>query len=112
MLRGFGQRAAVAITLMGVLLLSVGVCVLPAQHAAHGCCSHMGVPCESLNANCCAAGPQIPAAVVSPVFAGLASIDLAPVFQPAIDRSLPNELVIARIAPSLSPPTVIFSLRI
>jgi hypothetical protein len=112
MLRGIGQRTAVAVTLMGVLLLSVGTCVLPAQHATHSCCMHMSMPCKSLSASCCTAGPQAPPATVTPIVTGFASMDVAQVFLPARDSSLSREAVGAPIMPPQSPPTGNFILRI
>jgi hypothetical protein len=112
MLRGISQRTAVAITLLGVLLLSVGTCVLPTQQATHRCCMQMSMPCESVNASCCTARPQVPPATVTPAFAGFASLDVAAEFLPANDSSLSREVVIALVAPSQSPPPGISILRI
>jgi hypothetical protein len=112
MLRGVNQRTAIAITLMGVLLLSIGTCVIPAQSAAHSCCSHMGMPCPSVNAGCCAASPGTPTAVVTPAFPGLAPIDIAADFLPAGDSSVSRDAMIASILPSQSPPPGIYILRI
>jgi hypothetical protein len=112
MLCGIGQRTAVAITLLGVLLLSVGTCVLPAQPATHSCCMHMSMPCKSLNANCCAAGPQVPPATVTPIVTGFASMDVAQEFLPASARSISREAVSARLVTPQAPPAGNFILRI
>jgi hypothetical protein len=112
MLCGIGQRTAVAITLIGVLLLSVGTCVLPAQRAAHSCCMHMSMPCESLQASCCVAAPQSPPAAVTPLFTGLTQADVAQNFHLAGDASNPREALIAAVLPSQSPPPGNFILRI
>jgi hypothetical protein len=110
MLRGTFSRTAVAISLIAVLLLSVGTCVVPAHAATHICCMHMSVPCEG-KADCCKASPLVPPATVTPLFAGLASMDLAEVFLSA-NHSSTRETAIARIVPSQSPPPGFFSLRI
>jgi len=112
MLRGFGQKSAVAITLIGVLLVSVGVCLLPAQHPTHSCCSHMSMPCDALNASCCAASPHVPLASVTPVFRGLTSMAVAQAYLPSHHSSMPRVVAIAPVAPSQSPPPGLLSLRI
>jgi hypothetical protein len=112
MLRGLNQRTAVAIVLMGVLLFSVGTCVLPAQHAAHSCCMHMSMPCGSSARTCCAAGPQIPPAVVTPAVSGIAVTAVAEAFLPASVGSVSHDVVTAAVIPSQSPPPGNFILRI
>ncbi len=112
MLRGISQRTAVAITLMGVLLLSVGTCVVPAQQATHKCCMHVGMACSGVKADCCKASPQIPPATVTPLFAGFASTDVAEVFLSAKDNPASRGVAIAPALPAQSPPPGNFSLRI
>lgn len=112
MLQGVGRRTAVAITLMGVLLLSVGTCVAPAQPAAHNCCMHMSMPCNGTKASCCIVRPQAPPATVTPIFAGFASMDVVQEYLPARASSTSRETVIAAVIPSQSPPPGIFILRI
>lgn len=114
MLPGVGQRTAVAITLLGVLLLSVGTGVLPtpAQQATHRCCTHMSMSCSGGKADCCKVSPQTPPATVIPVFPGLASMDAAQEFVPASGNSLSGEILAAPFAPSQSPPPGNFILRI
>ena len=105
-------RASVAIILMGVMLLSCGLCVFPAQHAAaHSCCLHMSVPCQSSRAGCCASAPQAPAAAVTAAFTGLTPIDVAQRFLFAMDHSASRDAVLTAVNPSQSPPGA-FSLRI
>jgi hypothetical protein len=111
MLCGISQRTGVAITLMGVLLLSVGTCVVPA-HATHECCMHMGMACNGVKADCCEASPKIPPATVTPLFAGLASTDMAEVFLSTNNRLTLRGVAIAPALPAQSPPPGIFSLRI
>jgi hypothetical protein len=111
MLCGIGQRTAVAITLIGVLLLSFGTCMVPAQQVTHSCCMHMSMPCNG-KADCCKVRPQIPPATVTPVFAGFASMDVAENLHSLGDRSTLRTAVIASSLPSQSPPPGIFSLRI
>jgi hypothetical protein len=111
MLRGISQRTAIAITLMGVLLLSVGTCVVPAQPATHRCCMHMSMPCED-KADCCKVSPQIPPATVTPLFSGFASINVTEGFLAARDSSMSRGDVIAPVVPSQSPPPGVFILRI
>src|ERR1039458_6704649 len=112
MLHGLSQRTAVAIALMGVLLFSVGYCVVPAQHAAHRCCSHMSMPCAPSSTNCCTASPQIPPAVVTAAFSGSGDMAVAQVFLPASDRSVSRDGVAPAVIPSHSPPPGILNLRI
>ena len=103
----------VAITLLTVVLLSSGMCLLPAQQtSAHSCCLHMGMPCDSSHASCCTAGPQIPPAAVAPAFLGLASVDTAQGFLLAVDRPASRDAVTTAVNPSQSPPLGAFSLRI
>jgi len=110
MLRGITSRTAVAISLMAILVLSVGTCVVPARATTHSCCMHMNMPCEG-KADCCKASPQVPPASVTPLFAGFASMDVAEDFLSA-NNSWTREAAIAQIVPSQSPPPGIFSLRI
>jgi len=112
MLRGLSQRTAIAVALMGVLLFSVGACVLPAQHATHSCCQYMSMPCAPANASCCTAGPQTPPAVVTATFSGTTQMAAAHVTLLAGDRSISRVGVIATVLPSQSPPPGIFNLRI
>ena len=112
MLRGISQRTAVAVALMGVLLFSVGTCVLPAQHATHSCCSQMSMPCAPANASCCAASPQVPPAVVTATFSGATQMAATQVSLPSSDSSVSCVGVIAAVLPSQSPPPGIFNLRI
>ena len=112
MLRGISQRTAVAITLIGVVLLLSGMSLLPAPRStAHSCCLHMSMPCGSSQASCCTAGPQIPPAAVTPAFPGLASIEVVQGFALAIDRPASRDAVVTAVIPSQSPPGA-FSLRI
>jgi hypothetical protein len=111
MLRGIGQRTAVAITLVGVLLLSVATCVLPAQPTTHRCCMHMSMPCEG-KADCCKVSPQIPPATVTPLFSGFASNNVTEDFLSAASGSASREAAIAPVVPSQSSPPGIFILRI
>jgi hypothetical protein len=96
---------------MGVLLLSVGSCVIPAQAAIHSCCVHMSMPCEG-KADCCKVSPQTPPAAVTPLFAGFASMDIAEDFLSASDNSSAREIAIAPVLPPQSPPSGNFILRI
>ena len=112
MLPGVGQRTAVVITLIGVLLLSVGTCILPAQQATHRCCMHMSMPCGGVKADCCKASPQTPPATVIPIFRNLASMDAAQEFVPASGNSLSRETLTAPVIHSQSPPPGNFILRI
>jgi hypothetical protein len=113
MLRGAGQRMMVAITLITVVLLSSGMCLLPAQQtSARSCCLHMGMPCDSSQASCCTVGPQIPPATIAPVFLGLASLDIMQGFVLAMDRPASRDAVTTAVTPSQSPPPGTFSLRI
>jgi hypothetical protein len=113
MLRGTGQRTMVAITLIGVVLLSSGMCMLPASHsAAHSCCLHMGMPCDSSHASCCAVDPQIPPAAVTPAFLGVASMDTVQGFPLAMDRPASRGAATTTVTPSQSPPSGAFRLRI
>jgi len=112
MLRGFSQRIAVTVALMGVLLFSVGTCVLPAQHATHSCCQHMSMPCAPARANCCTTSPQVPSAVVTATFSGTTQMAAMQVTLPASDNSVSRMGVIAAALPSQSPPPGIFNLRI
>lgn len=111
MLRGITHRTAVAITLVGVLLLSVGTCVVPAQSVTHSCCMHMSMPCQG-KADCCKAVPQVPPATVTPMFAGFVSTDVAEDFFTASDGFTSRATAITPVLPSLSPPPGIFILRI
>jgi hypothetical protein len=112
MLRSVRQRTAVAISLLGVLLLTIGTWVLPAQHATHNCCMHMSMPCESLNASCCTVRPQIPPATVNPVVAGVTPMGIAEDFLPTGPSPRASITMIATVPPSQSPPPGIFILRI
>lgn len=111
MLRGITRRTTVAITLIGVLLLSFGTCVVPAQSTTHRCCMHMSMPCEG-KADCCKVTPQIPPATVTPLFSGFASIDVTEDFLAAASGSAAREPVIALVIPSQSSPPGNFILRI
>ena len=112
MLRGISQRTAVAVALMGVLLLSVGTCVLPAQRAGHSCCQQMSMPCAPANASCCAARPQVPPAVVTATFSGTTQMAATMVSLPASDSYVSCMGMIAAVLPYQSPPPGIFNLRI
>jgi hypothetical protein len=112
MLTGTTQRTAVAIALMGVLLLTVGACVLPAQHATHSCCMHMSMPCGSVNANCCVAVPHAPSAMVTQAFHGQASVEVAQDFFSADIFDASQLAVTAAVVPPQSPPPGNFILRI
>jgi hypothetical protein len=112
MVRGITARASVAIFLMAVTLLSCGLCVSPAQPAAaHSCCMHMSMPCQSSRAACCASEPQAPAAAVTAAFTGLTPIDIAERFLSAMDHSISRDAALTTVNPSQSPPGA-FSLRI
>jgi hypothetical protein len=111
MLRRISQRTAVAITLVGVLLLSVGTCVVPAQPAAKSCCMHMSMPCEG-KADCCKVSPQIPLAAVTPLFSGSASMTVTEDFLSAAMGPASRQAAIVPVAPSQSSPPGIFILRI
>ncbi|MGA1982786.1 MAG: hypothetical protein ABSG84_09930 [Acidobacteriaceae bacterium] len=110
MLRGITRRTAVAITLIGVFLLSVGTCVVPAQSTTHRCCMHMSMPCEG-KADCCKVIPQTPPATVTPLFSGFASINVTEDFLSAASGSAARNTAIAPVVPSQSPPGT-FILRI
>jgi hypothetical protein len=113
MLRGAGQRTMVAITLITVVLLSSGMCLLPAQQtSARSCCLHMGMACDSSQASCCTVGPQIPPATIAPAFLGLASVDAVQGLPLAMDRPAWQDRVTTAVTPSQSPPLGAFSLRI
>lgn len=112
MLCGLGQRTAVAVALMGVLLLSVGTCVLPAQRAAHSCCQHMGMPCVPAKASCCTASPQAPVAVITTTLSGSAQMAIVQVSLQAGDNSVTGMFMSAAALPSQSPPPGIFNLRL
>ena len=112
MLRGITLRASLAILLMGVVVLSSGICVFPAQHAAaHSCCRHMSMPCQSSQAGCCTSAPQVPSAAVTSAFTGLAPIDVAQRLFSAMDHSVARRAEMTAVHPSQSPPGA-FSLRI
>jgi hypothetical protein len=103
----------VAITVITVVLLSSGMCLLPAQQAsARSCCLHMGMPCDSSQASCCTVGPQIPPATIAPAFLGLASVDAMREFPLAMDQPAWRGAVTTAVTPSQSPPSGTFSLRI
>jgi hypothetical protein len=104
------QRMAVAITIMGMLLLSVGTCVIPAQSATHSCCAHMSMPCEG-KADCCKVIPQVPPATVTPLFSGFASISVTADFFSVASGAASHEAATV-VVPSTSPPPGIFILRI
>lgn len=113
MLCGIGQRTAVAITLIGVVLLLSGTSLLPAsQTASHSCCLRMSMPCERSQASCCTVAPQVPPATVSQVFPGLASVEVVQSFALAIDRPDSRDAAATAVVPSQSPPPGAFSLRI
>jgi hypothetical protein len=112
MLRPFSQRTAVAIALMSVLLFSVGTCVLPAQPATHGCCSHMSMPGMPLKSTCCTASPRIPPAVTTAPYRSAPALAITQQAIPAPDHLASRESVIAAVIPSHSPPPGNFILRI
>lgn len=112
MLRGLYQRTAVAIALLGVLLFSVGTCVLPAQSPTHSCCAHMNMPCAPSARNCCTASPQVPPALVRPAATGIASIAAVPAFLPARVGFESRNAVAATVIPLQSLPPGAFILRI
>ena len=112
MLRGLSLRTAVAVALMGVLLFSVGTCVLPGQHATHSCCQHMSMPCAPANASCCAARPQAPPAVVTATYSGITQMAATQVSLPASVGSVSRVDLMAVALPSQAPPPGIFNLRI
>jgi hypothetical protein len=105
MFRGINQRTAVAIALMGVLLFSIGTCVLPAQQAAHSCCMHMSMPCGTSARTCCTTSPQIPPAVVTRADTGIAPVVATLAFPPAsVMPELHYAATVAVIPPKSSPP--------
>lgn len=114
MLRGLSQRTAVALALMGVLLISAGTCVLPAQQATHRCCQHMhmSMPCVPSNASCCTASPQTPPALVTPAFAGHDAVVIVQGFVSAGQRLISRTDNVVAAPPEQSPPLGIFNLRI
>src|SRR5579859_3890332 len=111
MLREATRRTAVAIALMGVLLLSVGTCVLPAQAATHGCCMHMTMPCEP-GANCCVAAPHTPPAMVTPAFHGVAAVEAVRGVVAAGDGAISRDVAAAVVLPAQASPPGNFILRI
>ena len=111
MLLGLHQRMAVAIALMGVLLFSVGTCVLPAQQSTHSCCMHMSMPCGPSAQSCCTAAPVVPAAVVQPAVRGLAVTAVVEWVLPVSVGGLLHDGM-AQAVPSQSSPPGNFILRI
>jgi len=113
MLREATRRTAVAIALMGMLLLSVGTCVLPAQATtAHGCCMHMTtMPCES-KVNCCVAAPHAPPAMVTPAFHGVVAGELVRGVVAAGDDAIAREVAAVAVLPPQASPPGNFILRI
>jgi hypothetical protein len=113
MMRGINQRTAVAITLIGVVMLLSGMSLLPASPTAtHSCCLRMNMACESSQASCCTAGPQVPPASVTPAFLGMASVEVVQSFTLAIDRPDSRDAAATAVVPFQSPPPGAFSLRI
>jgi hypothetical protein len=112
MLRVLNHRTAVAIALIGVMLFSVGTCLLPAQSATHSCCAHMSMPCGPSARNCCTASPQTPPALVKPAVNGIASIAAAPDLLPVRVESAFSDAVAAPLVHLQSSPPGVFILRI
>jgi hypothetical protein len=96
---------------MGVLLLSVGTCVLPAQPTTHSCCMHMSMPCES-KASCCVATSHIPPAMVTPAFQHFAAIEAVQAVLPAPGHSISRDALASGFLTPQSPPPRNFILRI
>ena len=110
MLRGLTRRTAVAIALMGVLLLSVGTCVAPAQ-TTHNCCMHMTMPCES-KVKCCMAAPQAPPAMVTSAFHGVVVIEMLRGVVAPGDETISRDVVSVAVLPPQGSPPGNFILRI
>src|ERR1700744_30174 len=103
MSHGITQRTAIAITLMGVLLLAFGTCVVPATPATHRCCKHMSMPCHG-KADCCKVNPQIPA-TGTPFFSGHAGANVSEdFFSSASDAALRGQAISPVVASQSSPP--------
>jgi hypothetical protein len=111
MLLGLHQRTAVAIALMGVLLFSVGTCVIPAQPATHSCCLQMSMPCGPSAHSCCTAAPGVPVAVVQPAVRGVAVTAVVQWVLPVSVTVLSHDGM-ATVVPSQSSPPGNFILRI
>ncbi|HEY4379943.1 MAG TPA: hypothetical protein VGN01_06320 [Acidobacteriaceae bacterium] len=112
MLLGLHQRIAVGLALMGVLLLSVGACVLPAQAATQACCMQMSMPCAPSAHSCCAAGPEVPAAVVQPAVRGVAVTAVVHWSLPVGAGTVSRDGAMAAVVPTQASPPGNFILRI
>jgi hypothetical protein len=112
MRRGLFQRAAVAIVLMGSLLAPLGICLQPAQKAAHSCCAHASRSSQSVKTNCCTASAPLPAIVVAVNLPGPAPMTIAQEFISLDEFSMQRELPRATVTPPHSPPPGAFVLRI
>jgi len=109
---GVFQRAAVAILLMGTLLVPMGICLQRTQNTAHSCCSHPSEPAKTAQKNCCIASAPLPAVVVTPDLPDAASIMVAQEFVSSDEPSFSSEFQRLSVIPPQSPPTGAFILRI
>jgi len=116
MLKGVFQRAAVAILVMGSLVVPSGICLQQthkATHkAAHSCCLPASESGKSATTNCCLAHATLPAIVVVSLLPNAVPPVAAHPFVAAISTSSSGALAALALVPPKSPPTGAFSLRI
>jgi hypothetical protein len=112
MLQGVFQRAAVALLLIGTLVAPAEVCLQHAQKAAHACCVSMSQPGATIQNDCCAVRPTLPAIIVAPALSGSPALSAAQEFVSSQELSSPSELTVSEIIPPQSPPTGASILRI
>jgi hypothetical protein len=116
MLRGVFQRGAMAILLVGALVMPSGICQPPTHNAmgktAHSCCPAATEPGTSLTTDCCIARATLPALVVAPELPGSAAVAVTREFVASNGISLPGRFSTPAIIPPQSPPTGASILRI
>src|ERR1035437_299409 len=104
MRNGFFQRAAVVLFLMGTLLAPFGICLQPAQGAAHRCCQHARQKGSTAKQDCCIVRSETPAAIVAPATDNSAPIVVERAFFAAGEISSPREVPAAVLVPTHAPP--------
>src|SRR5271157_3634480 len=108
MSRGVFQRAAVAIVLMGSLLMPSGNCLQPTHKAAHSCCLHASKSHQSVGTNCCTASAPLPAVAVAPNLPGSAPLTVVRVFVSLDESASSSEFSVLSVIPPHSPPAGAF----
>jgi hypothetical protein len=112
MLQGVFHRATVAILLIGSLVAPAQICLQHAQMTGHACCASMPESSSTVQSNCCAVRPTLPADVVAPALPAPQALSAVQEFVSSKELSSLNEPTVSDVVPPQSPPTGASILRI